>query len=270
MAKKVAVVTGAAGGIGKELTLALDQQGITVIAVDINESGLKSDCIGKNICCTPADVGTVEGQTEVKKRVDSFGGKLDILCHVANVFYLSPLLEMDLATFRQAMATNMEGPIFLTKALLPNIKAAEGKCRITIHGSAAADVYMALPWMGQYFGSKCMVKSVYKHLSVELGDTACIALVNAGVVDTPFWEKPLKNDKWPMGGVLGPRFAEGTKDCHTAAETGKWVAAILDESKVDDKTFKEVEFNQSNPNHWYGVEMTQTTEIKAELEKAKA
>lgn len=232
-----------------------------------NNEPLLGELAGSNITKVCADVGTPEGQAKVKAAVGD--AKLDILCHVANVFILAPLLEMDLAAFRQAMACNMEAPIFLTKALLPNIKAAEGKCRITIHGSAVADIYLALPWMGQYLTSKCINKSVYKHLSIELGDTACIALVNAGVTDTPFWEKPLKNDKWPPAEVFGPRFAEGTKDCHTAAETGEWIATILDESKVDDKTFKETEFNQSNPNHWYGVKITETTEVKAELEKAK-
>lgn len=264
---KLAVVTGGARGIGKALAVHLSNQGHNVIAVDKNKQlvNLMTE-EGTNITKLFADVGTPEGQAAVKKMVGD--RKLDFLCHVAAEAAMVPLLEQDLQTFRTNMASNAEAPIFLTQALLPNIKLADGKCRITFHGSQLVDDYVAMPTMGGYIGSKCALKSIYKHLKLELEGIALCGMVNVNFTDTDIFDDALKDEKWPLAGFLGPRLAKnGGTDHHPRAETAQWIATILDESKCNDATFQDREHAMVNPADWYGMKLTETTEIKAALGK---
>jgi len=128
---KVIMVTGAANGIGKAVTLALAEQGATVLMLDkksrhleklfdqIIERGFEEPII------LPIDLMeiTPESATELAQAVHDDIGRLDGLLHnAAELGSPSPLDQYDINYWNEVMHTNLQAPYFLTRALLPLLK----------------------------------------------------------------------------------------------------------------------------------------------------
>lgn len=128
---QVILVTGAADGIGKAVTLALAEQGATVLMLDkkarhleklsdqINERGFAEPVI------LPVDLMEVtpESATTLAQAVHDEIGKLDGLLHnAADLGSPSPLDQYDMEYWNAVMHTNLQAPYFLTRALLPLLK----------------------------------------------------------------------------------------------------------------------------------------------------
>jgi len=128
---KVILVTGAADGIGKAVSLALAEQGATVLMLDkkarhleklsdqINAKGFQEPVI------LPVDLMEVtpESATTLAQAVHDEIGKLDGLLHnAADLGSPSPLDQYDMEYWNAVMHTNLQAPYFLTRALLPLLK----------------------------------------------------------------------------------------------------------------------------------------------------
>jgi len=128
---KVIMVTGAAEGIGKAVTIALAEQGSTVLMVDkksrhleklydqVLERGFSEPII------LPVDLMeiTPESATELAQSIYNEIGHLDGLLHnAAELGSPSPLDQYDIEYWNKVMHTNLQAPYFLTRALLPLLK----------------------------------------------------------------------------------------------------------------------------------------------------
>merc|ERR1712025_16706 len=153
-----------------------------------------------------------------------------------------------------------------TQALLPNIKANEGKCRICITTAKFGEnPYTGIPFMGSYIATKCALKSVYKTLQMELQGVAQVGLLNMGITETPLMLGFCENEEFPLADVFKPRMRKfGGDDAHTAKGAGEWIVTILDESKVSDAAFA-TEHCIDNPKTQYGVKVPLTSEGKLEV-----
>lgn len=127
----VIMVTGAADGIGRALTIALAEQGTTVLMLDkkarhleklydqITERGWQEPVI------LPVDLMDLnaESATTLAQAVANDFGSLNALVHVAGELGSpSPLDQYDLEYWQQVMQTNLQSPYLLTRALLPLLK----------------------------------------------------------------------------------------------------------------------------------------------------
>lgn len=130
-ADKVILVTGAADGIGKAVTLALAEQGVTVLMLDKKVRHLEklSDQIAERGFTEPVILPvdlievTPESATTLAQAVHDEIGKLDGLLHnAADLGSPSPLDQYDMAYWNSVMHTNLQAPYFLTRALLPLLK----------------------------------------------------------------------------------------------------------------------------------------------------
>jgi len=128
---KVIMVTGAADGIGKAVTIALAEHGATVLMLDkksrhleklfdeIVERGYQEPII------LPIDLMEVtpESATELAQAINNDIGHLDGLLHnAAELGSPSPLDQYDMEYWNAVMHTNLQAPYFLTRALLPLLK----------------------------------------------------------------------------------------------------------------------------------------------------
>lgn len=128
---KVIMVTGAADGIGKAVTIALAEQGATVLMLDKKSRHLEK--LYDQVCergfeepiILPIDLMeiTPESATELAQAVNDDIGRLDGLLHnAAELGSPSPLDQYDMEYWNTVMHTNLQAPYFLTRALLPLLK----------------------------------------------------------------------------------------------------------------------------------------------------
>ena len=127
LAGKVALVTGAAGGLGRATAQALAEEGAVVVAADIDAEGARAvaaETGGHAIACDVSDLEA--NQAAVAFAVDRCGG-LDLVhlnagvgsgCGVGDDF--------DLALYRRAMGANLDGVVFGLHAALPALRARGG------------------------------------------------------------------------------------------------------------------------------------------------
>jgi pyridoxal 4-dehydrogenase len=152
---RVAIVTGAAQGIGKAVADKLTDEGATVVGADIQAG-----------TTTQADVSKEE---DVKRLVDetvSEHGKLDVLVNVAAIVPFTPWDEIDFTEWRRIMAVNLDGT-FLTNHYASKAMRENGYGRIV---NIASNVILAgTPNLAHYVASKGGVFAFTRALARELG-----------------------------------------------------------------------------------------------------
>jgi len=119
---KVAVVTGAASGIGKEIATLFVREGAKVVIADLNQKG--ADAVAtelggpKRAIGVAADV-TNEAQTEacIAKTIEAFG-QIDILISNAGIQIVAPVDKFEFAKWKQLLAIHLDGAFLMTRAAL--------------------------------------------------------------------------------------------------------------------------------------------------------
>ncbi|MFT4264545.1 MAG: SDR family NAD(P)-dependent oxidoreductase [Nocardioides sp.] len=168
---RVAVVTGAAGGLGREFCAALAREGAAhVIGVDIADQAGTAEAVeeaGGRFVAIRADITEEAECAAVAARAEEYGGA-QILVNNAGVFPVRPFLETSLEEWRRIHRLNVEGTFLITRALLPQaIRAGWG--RIVMVSSAV--VWLGPPGMVAYTASKAALVGMVRGLAREVGDT---------------------------------------------------------------------------------------------------
>jgi len=152
---RVAIVTGAAQGIGKASADKLSEEGATVVTADIQEGTTKQ-----------VDVSSEE---QVKRLVDETvaeHGKLDVLVNSAAIVPFTPWDDIDFGEWRRIMAVNLDGT-FLTNHYAQKAMRENGYGRIV---NIASNVVVAgTPNLAHYVASKGGVFAFTRALARELG-----------------------------------------------------------------------------------------------------
>ena len=121
---KVALVTGAASGIGLAVAHDLAQQGVRVTISDINVEGgqaAASEMIGARFAA--ADMAKSEDLQRLVDETIAAEGRIDILVNNAGIQYVAPIVEFPEAKWRQIIDIMLTAPFLLTKAVLPGMYA---------------------------------------------------------------------------------------------------------------------------------------------------
>jgi pyridoxal 4-dehydrogenase len=158
---RVAIVTGAAQGIGKAVADKLAAEGATVVAADLQEAPVPAGGSGMRV--------DVSKENEVKGLVDeavSRHGRLDVLVNCAAIVPFTPWDEVDFAEWRRIMAVNLDG-VFLTTHYAQKPMRDAGYGRIV---NIASNVILAgTPNLAHYVASKGGVWAYTRALARELG-----------------------------------------------------------------------------------------------------
>ncbi|CAK8996809.1 unnamed protein product [Durusdinium trenchii] len=185
--KPTAVVTGAGSGIGRALSVLLASKGLHVLAVGRRPKALQETCeLVTNVEAVPADVGTTEGRQLVAQRVAELcqgGTALSCVVHNAAVTgEVGSVAQVTEEDFSKTMAINVEGPLFLTRELLPLLLESKGR---VLHISSGA-AHRPLEGCLTYCTSKAALLQIMRCLDEELAPQGVrVGSAMPGVVDTP-------------------------------------------------------------------------------------
>ena len=131
LADRVAIVTGAANGIGRAIAAALLDQGCRVVAVDIDEAGLRSLAAtgGDRIAILAADATKLETARAAVDIATARWGGLDILVNNVGGRIGSPELEASEADWQATLSLSLTSHVLWSQAVAPPMKA-KGRGRI--------------------------------------------------------------------------------------------------------------------------------------------
>lgn len=170
---RVAIVTGAAQGIGAQYAKALAAQGAAVSVVDLLDAAPVVAAItqaGGQALALHADVtNTVAVRDMVAATLERFGG-VDILVNNAAVFgnlSLKPFEQIDSGEWDKVMAVNVRGVFECSKAVAPAMRKRKYGKIINI---ASGTVFKGTPMLLHYVASKGAVVAMTRCLARELGD----------------------------------------------------------------------------------------------------
>lgn len=167
---KVAIVTGAAQGIGRAIATRLAVEGAKVAIADINEevaqqTAAEIKAAGNEACAVKLDVTSLESAMAAVERVERELGPVDILVNNAGWDKLEPFVESTPETWDRVIAINFRGVIHCCKAVVPKMQA-RGHGKIVSIASDAGRVGS----MGEavYSGCKGAIIAFSKTLAREL------------------------------------------------------------------------------------------------------
>jgi len=137
---RVALVTGAASGLGRATAVALAQAGAHVAIADVNAAGSEETRAmvaegGGSADVVPFDVTDDESRRRVIADLfDRHGDAFDVLVNVAGIDRPGYITDIDLADYRQVQAVNLEGPVFLTSEFMKRVQhLPEGRTADVVH-----------------------------------------------------------------------------------------------------------------------------------------
>ena len=193
---KIALVTGANGGLGSFVTQALLDTGANVVGVSrkIQQSEFDSPLF----TALPAEVSTAAGANSIVDTVVERFGRIDVVVHTVGGFAGGQsIAETDDATFQRMFDLNLNSTFYLIRALLPAMRKT-GNGRIIAIGSRAA--LEPGPGVGAYSASKAAMVSLVRTVALENRDVGITAnVILPGTMDTPANRKSMPNadfSKW--------------------------------------------------------------------------
>jgi NAD(P)-dependent dehydrogenase (short-subunit alcohol dehydrogenase family) len=184
---KVALITGAASGIGRATAVRLGSEGASLVLIDVSAEGLEETakkCVeaGASVETARCDVGdAAQVEAAVQSAIDRFG-KLDALVNVAGILLLEHSHETSLEQWDRILRINLTGTFLFCKAALPHLLETGGNIVNTSSTSALA----GMPYGAAYGASKGGVLALTRTLAVEYGKQGLRAnAICPGSIKTP-------------------------------------------------------------------------------------
>lgn len=172
IAGRVAVVTGAAHGIGRAIAAALASAGALVLMVDVDEAGLSGavshvEAAGGRALAHPADVGDDDAVAAFLARAADELGPVEVLVNNAGVEGpIGPLATYPVEEFERVMAVNVRGTFLGCKHALPTMMARGSGTIINLTSVAGLQ---GVPGIAVYSASKHAVVGLTKSAAKEAG-----------------------------------------------------------------------------------------------------
>jgi D-sorbitol dehydrogenase (acceptor) len=187
---KVAVVTGAAGGIGRAIAARYAAEGATVIVADRDRAGAEGAAvaIGQGCYAAGLDVTSEGSIAEMVEAVAARNGGIDILVNNAAVFEMAPVLEVTRTSFDHLFDVNVRGLFFTLQAVARQMVERGKGGKIINMASQAGRRGEAL--VSVYCATKAAVISLTQSTGLDLIKYRInVNGISPGVVDTPMWDE---------------------------------------------------------------------------------
>jgi NAD(P)-dependent dehydrogenase (short-subunit alcohol dehydrogenase family) len=197
MAARAALITGAAGGIGREIARKLGEQGFTALINDVDHSRVAEVVEELRADGLQADAAhfDVRSTAEANAALEELGGRYDVAALVNNAggWVVKPFHESERADWEQDIELNLYGVLTVTRAVIGGMRARGGGSIVSIVSDAAR---VGDPSAPPYAASKGGVISFSKSLAQAYGrDGLRVNCVSLGVIETPRTREMLADEK---------------------------------------------------------------------------
>lgn len=231
MKRKVALVTGAAAGIGAACALRLARDGAAVGALDLDEERCAATieqiaAAGGEAVALGADISNPDQVAKALAKLHARFGPVEILVNNAGIPGFAPFLETTLADWERILRINLTGTFVVTQQVLPDMIAANWGRIINISSSAGQT---GARFMAGYSASKGGMIALTKTLAVEFGPVGITANVIPPrfITGTIMSEQSFASSNQPLSREAavqsGPICREGRPD--DIAGTVSWLAS---------------------------------------------
>jgi NAD(P)-dependent dehydrogenase (short-subunit alcohol dehydrogenase family) len=187
---KIALVTGANGGLGTSVTQSLLDAGAIVVGVsrDIRQS----DFTHSSFHAIAAELASGDSASKLVDQVASKFGRIDVLAHLIGGFAGGKTIaEMDDTTFDNMLDLNLKSAFYVLRSVIPQMRRAGSGRIIAIASRAAEDPG---PGVGAYSASKAALVSLIQTVAIENKDRGITAnVILPGTMDTPANRKAMPN-----------------------------------------------------------------------------
>lgn len=210
---KVAIVTGAAKGIGREVAKRFARDNMKLVLADIDEKELDNTLeLVKPITEAVKSVTDVTDEDQVKKCIqtafDTYG-KLDVMAHLAAIMqFPMTVSDTDVEAFDNILRVNMRGTLLILKHSI-KVMQPQGRGVIICCGSTSS--LMGCPFLSSYVSSKHGVLGLFKCAAGECGSNGIrVSIVVPGCTNTDMMAGIKDNEEYtervcgPMGRMAEP------------------------------------------------------------------
>lgn len=211
--RRSALVTGAAGGIGRAVAVRLAADGLAVSVADLPSAGdALRDVVdelnrqGGTAAALPLDVTDGDAvDAAVTEHVARFGG-LDVMVANAGIAVTAPMIETTSEQWRRVLDVNLLGVFHCYRAAARQM-IDQGRGGRLI-GAASVAAHRAGKWQGAYSASKFAVRGLSQSAAQELAEHGItVNVYSPGVVHTPMWESIDDEMTQRRGTALGSELA---------------------------------------------------------------
>jgi NAD(P)-dependent dehydrogenase (short-subunit alcohol dehydrogenase family) len=192
--QRVAVVTGAAAGLGRASAVALAAAGAAVVINDIDAAGLATtgalvEKAGGLVTVAAGDVSVSGDVTKLMQTaVDAYGG-LDIVHANAGIGRYEALEQMAEADMDRLIAVDLKGVLLCAKYAIPHLRQRGGGSLIF---TSSCQATISLPGCVVYAATKAGVVAAARTLALEVGkDNIRVNTISPGTIDTPMLQRDL-------------------------------------------------------------------------------
>jgi len=180
------VLTGANGGIGREVAKLFGAAGANLVLSDIDINSLTSfvadelaDCPNQVVTLGVDSTNTQDAQALVDLAVSSFGG-IDFLVPSAGIYLAQPFARMTDEQWHQTVSVNLNGVFYLCRRALDHLREQSSIVNLSSMAGHRGAFYNA-----HYSATKGALTSLTRSLARELGPQTRVNAVSPGVIETP-------------------------------------------------------------------------------------
>jgi 3-oxoacyl-[acyl-carrier protein] reductase len=167
---KIAIVTGAGHGIGREVALALARSGAEVVVTDVSdeifEVGKQIESVGTKAFPLKCDVTDATEAVTIEEKVVGKYERIDILVNNAGIYPQKAFLEMTIDDWNKVIRINLNGVFHCTKAVIP--KMVEQRYGKIINVASIAGAVIGYMNLAHYSASKAGIVGFTKSLALEM------------------------------------------------------------------------------------------------------
>lgn len=209
----VAVVTGAASGIGAGLAVALARQGARLVLADIAETAATEGRVreaGGTAISVPVDVADRASMEALADAAYAAFGRVNLLCNNAGVVLFGPLAQVTEGEWDWILSINVKGVINGVAAFLPRMLEQDDERHILNTASGAGLVASGMMPLGAYTTSKYAVVGFSESLRLELAPHGigvtilCPGSVQTGILDAARYTAAAAHFRPAASGAVTP------------------------------------------------------------------
>jgi 2-dehydro-3-deoxy-D-gluconate 5-dehydrogenase len=185
---KVALVTGAAHGIGAAVARRLAELGASVAVADIAEGEGRAladelGSEGKKAAFVPFDASAPESAHTVIEKTVQMLGRLDIVVNNAGIFPFSPAEVTPVTLWDRVLSVNLRAPFLLSQKAVPHLRRANGGAILNI---SSVDAFRPTGNLAHYDASKAGLGMLTRSLALEFAPYRIrVNAIAPGAIDTP-------------------------------------------------------------------------------------